>query len=92
MICLSVKQSACAISILLLLKLTVRCFWGLGASAIGPASEIPIEVELLLELQGLVARVRLPAALPLCDGEGQSIIQETHMLDMLVGWRINLTP
>ena len=66
--------------------------WGLGASAIGPASEIPIEVELLLELQGLVARVRLPAALPLCDGEGQSIIQETHMLDMLVGWRINLTP
>ena len=75
--------------------MTVRCFLrsvGGRAFVIGPASEIPIEVKLLLELEGLVARVRLPAALPLCDGEGQSIIEETHMLDMLVGWRINLTP
>ena len=48
---------------------------GLGASAIGPASEIPIEVKLLLELEGLVAGVRLPASFPLCDGEGQSITQ-----------------
>ena len=40
---------------------------------IGPASEIPIEVELLLELEGLVPRVRLPTPLSLCDEERQSI-------------------
>ena len=58
------------------------------------SGEVSVEVELLLELEGLVAGVRLPAALPLCDGESQSINQETQMmdmLDMLVGWRINLT-
>ena len=50
--------------------------FGGWASAIGPASEIPIEVKLLLELEGLVAGVRLSASLPLCDGESQSINQQ----------------
>ena len=49
--------------------------------AIGPASEIPIEVKLLLELEGLVAGVRLPASFPLCDGEGQSITQQWALVD-----------
>ena len=59
--------------------MTVRCFLrsvGGRAFVIGPASEIPIEVKLLLELEGLVAGVRLSASLPLCDGESQSINQQ----------------
>merc|ERR1719350_2654332 len=75
LICLSVKQSACAISILLLplhppvlepyfdLSLCqTECVRYLDSP---PASEIPIEVKLLLELEGLVAGVRLSASLPL---------------------------
>ena len=54
---------------------------GLLLLRIGPASEIPIEVELLLELEGLVAGVRLSASFPLCDGEGQSITQQWALVD-----------
>ena len=71
LICLSVRQSACAISILLLLKRPLDLFclcseaWG---QFIGPASEISIEVELLFEFQSLVPRVGLPTPLTLCEG------------------------
>ena len=71
LICLSVRQSACAISILLLLKRPLDLFC-LGSEAwgqfIGPASEISIEVELLFEFKSLVTRVGLPTPLALCEG------------------------
>ena len=71
LICLSVRQSACAISILLLLKRPLDLFC-LGSEAwgqfIGPAGEISIEVELLFEFQSLVTRVCLPTPLTLCEG------------------------
>ena len=71
LICLSVRQSACAISILLLLKRPLDLFC-LGSEAwgqfIGPASEISIEVELLFEFESLVTRVCLPTPLSLYEG------------------------
>ena len=71
LICLSVRQSACAISILLLLKRPLDLFC-LGSEAwgqfIGPASEISIEVELLFKFESLVTRVGLPTPLTLCEG------------------------
>ena len=32
-----------------------------------PPGQVAVEVELLLQLEGLVSRVRLPASLPLCE-------------------------
>ncbi len=39
---------------------------GVGDLDAPPASQVAVEVELLLELQGLVPGVRLPATFPLC--------------------------
>ena len=81
MICRSVRQRAWAISILLLLNTNI-VRTGAWRGGDRPAGEIPIEVELLLQLQRLVSRVRLPTAFPLCRREGSVRAEGSAANDM----------